>query len=174
MQKLKLILVATAFLLSGCGGGGDDDSEPYYEVGVAFNRMHRDPNQACEYVSNHASTFDSRFESCGIWHVERLQAEIDRLKAECNEIFIDPYDLLKCDEDRGVPTLELKKSYLSAVLEITNKTGGCVNFGCNCTNFENYFQATVDFFNSTAPPNMTWQQIMDESLEGHKQEYVCH
>ena len=86
----------------------------------------------------------------------------------------DPEWRLKCDEDRGVPALKQNRDYLSAVLEITNKTGGCVYFNCSCTNFGNYFQNIVDFFNATAPLNKTWEQLMDEGLEGHQQTYVCY
>ena len=163
------LIVAVPIFLGGCAAcdsNNDNHCVPYYEVGRTYNSMWRDGDQFCTYVSNNEGTFDNQFETCINTHIQRLENRIDELQRECEEIFVDPEDLLWCDEDRGVPELKTKLYYLSAMREVVNGTDDCELLGA-------HIQSLEDLWNSDPPFGQSWDEFFDEQSEGHMNEFSC-
>lgn len=94
----------------------------------------------------------------------------------CYDHYSDPDLVRLCTEARHVSEMEQNEAYLAAVLEITVRANGCAMVGCNCTTFGAALQPIVDFFNQTnleLQTGITWEQLMDQTLEDYKKQYTC-
>ena len=149
------------------------EKEKYYDVGIAFNAMLRQPSQFCSYLGANQEMFTEKFKGCGLQHVERLGNDVDSIQNYCDSIFLDGDSRRWCDNKYGANDLSNKIFWLAAMLEVTNQINYCMLTNCDCALLGSYIQEIVNVWDIDPPFNKTWVVLIDESLEHHKNEYMC-
>jgi hypothetical protein len=168
--RAKTALLISLAATAGCPPG------PYEEVGVHFNRLLRNPNQACTWVSAHAQVYDGAFSSCATRKLHDLTNYINAQIDYCDNVFGDPDFRRACYSDHNVPALEFRESALASVIEITVHGNNCALVGCSCLTFGSVYQPVADFFDQNARDlglSITWEQTLDESLQRDKEDLTC-
>jgi hypothetical protein len=187
MKRFSLFLIVILpFSLAGCGPWCedifgdicDDDPEPppYRQVGITLNRMLRDGDQVCTYVSENQNLFNERFRICTERKITQLDKRIDDIILECKRKWPGNTDWqLACEEEKNVSGLSQQFNCLLAMLEVTHGSLGCDSFGCDCQVAGQYYQVLLeDVWNYARTPDLpTWDELMDSSLEWYKKEYTC-
>jgi hypothetical protein len=166
-----LIVLASASSACPCCKERTED-----QVGVSYNRILRNPSNACQWIAAHSSAYDGDFRDCAAKKLGALTAFINKQIDECDQIFSDQDFRNGCYRDRNVPSLEFRESVLASVIEITVHGNGCALVACNCAAFAATYQPIADAFDQNSRDlglTITWAALLDGAQEADKSDLGC-
>lgn len=173
-KRLPLILLC-CLLLPAC-----EVTEKHEGVAKAMDALMSDPVNFCAYVGNNMETLASGdFHKCSKEKERYLTKRISDEVAYCEKVYRNYYEvdrdyqLLKCEQSRGVNGMELGKGTLQLLTGVSDGTTSCSDLGSFYYTQQQYWDVLVTDMNSWGLNLPTWSVFIDELRSELYKTYTC-
>ena len=156
----------------------DDDSPTNYrEVGNAMYALLSNPLNFCSYVGTNMQAISTPdFDSCALSKLNSLRARLDEIQDECDAIFSDGYDRLKCDQDMGASEIQFGLQVLDQFPGLSDGTQSCSDLSAVFSFAVALYDEAINDIN-ILNPNLTqlptWNQLVTSRRSNIIEQYTC-